>query len=254
MKSNIKILLLLLLFLLTGCNNEKYIETDEYLGELHIFVSDTDENECDSWDTEAVIVTDEYQYHRFIGCDIEFVVKVDGEYVDVFEYIKENNIPEETIIATNLVYKYSISPLYEELGIDIDNLSLVEISVYTVDGEIKIDGLSSDWEMIPVDIEYSIIQQYVIQSLTQETGFEYAIKHSYMDIPYGPSPEIRIILTDGDITFRISLDQSKAMYIQQISSISNTEFFYVGLWSGWENEIVLMNDIITNAYNQQKSD
>lgn len=253
MKKILIVIVVLLVLLFTGCEKQNYAETDNYLEGLRVFTHVTTSEDCDLGYSEVVFDTEEYQYNKYNVCPLEFVVQVDGEYINVYDYIEEYNISYEEVISSGVVYKYSETPLFEEVGIDIKNISIVEVTVLVVDGEILTTGLSHDWERVTLELDFDLIKNDILRILTRDTD-ERHISFEPRIMTYGPSPEIKVTLTDGYTTFRCSLDEDRAVYIDWVSSTNETKYFTADLFKGYESELNNLHNIINQLYQEQKGD
>ena len=193
-------------------------------------------------------------YYRYLGCP-NFFVKIDGEYVEVFEYIEATDLSQEQIIASGMVYEYSHDKLYETLGINYENITIDNVVVTVKNGEISTGEINQDLERVNLDIEIDDIDDLLDLMFDSETGAMISIcRHESMCKEYGPSPEIKIHLTDGESDFVIEIDDGRRMTIELISTSNNNEYFYARRSANYEDVVSPLLDVINEAFDSKYGD
>lgn len=247
--------LVILIFLLVGCNsqNAEYIDTGKQIGQFDIFLVSSQAVLCDGWFSMPILETDEYSYEYVNQCPYIYMVQINEDYVNLIEYIAEENISSELIIESGIGYIKSNEPISSNLEIDISKLRLVEVIVREFNGDIQGFELAPDAVEVLVEIDFSDIDLEIFAVLSQYLESDDMICRSSSCLPYGIHPEITLKLTDGDTIFTFRLEEyTTAIYIQKESSTSDIAFFYFMTAQGFDSEFRVIYDTIYQAYQEQK--
>jgi hypothetical protein len=190
------------------------------------FDQDPEEVECTTYEVIQVIDSSTSDY-RGIKCDdMDKYVLYDGDYIELYRFLDTHEVSNTELIESNLFYSYNDTPIYQELNIDLAQLSLIEVRDLRLD-----DGTtaitSDDPSITVLDIMYTTIKDNVEDILKNDIGFEMYFCTSVRCESYGPSSDVIFTFTDGDTDFFLHLREGTTVFIESNQEDEQTPFFSV---------------------------
>lgn len=251
MKRGVIIVLLLIVFLtVTACQNVEYEMSFHKINGETIYVMK--ENKCRTRYSEKVAEKDGQEYHISTCKPAYYTVYIDGKYIDLIEYIKENEFTDDQIIASNIVERYYSDSIADFLNIDLNNLDLISVTVRVRDGEIVRDIMNKGTETFTYDVTYEDIQEEIETILSRSVESEYNVCFALeCETFYGPSPDFRITLSDGKTSFVITIDEGKYLSMSEKQSVVDREYFEVTITDS-EKIAKALDSYFVTLFKQQK--
>lgn len=224
MRKGLVFMLFVLLFLLSSCKQVEYETSDFYInGEAIYRMKD---NVCKVFIDEKVAEKEGKEYRIGTCTPPYYTVLIDGEYVDLIDYIKDNELDDDTIIESKIAQLYITDSYSTYLSIDLSRLELLSVSVsVNAKGKINTEGLQYHEERDGVPIEYAEIKDLVETLLNGEAGFEYSLYKEPATVSYGSFFEITVTLTDGSTEFVLQLSREIYGKMYSVSTSDSVQPF-----------------------------
>jgi hypothetical protein len=243
MKNKLGILVLTLIVLfLSGCESDNYVITEYSLNGNDIYTYDSGQEICAAWYSMGVDVGEGKVFNIINACPISTVILVDGEYMNILTYIKENEVEISEIENLDFGFITIDDSLSIVLDIDLDEYELTSIIVKELDNEIM---TPPQWDTSEeIDLDLSDISEDLLRILSEPLGSKSVCEDGMCRLLYAQGP-INIELVKGERTILIELYEQRL----NIKTYINGEFESVlyDITDPWGN-VSSLYSIIYNRY------
>jgi hypothetical protein len=158
----ITIIFALLVTGLTACDeNVEYIKKTITLDGNDVFYYETDIDICTTMYSTIIQLTDDIDYEILYRCNHHTVVLYEDEYIALTEYVENYLVSIDDLIESNLGFPIYYDSITNLLDIDINDFSLDEIIIRTLNGEFEEYG--GEWtESTTVELNQQDIASQIV--------------------------------------------------------------------------------------------
>jgi hypothetical protein len=240
------IMFVLFITVLTACEGKmEYKATNITLDGNEVFTYETDNDVCIALYSTIIELTEDVRYEILYNCNIHKVVLYEGEYLSLTEYVENHLVSIEDLLNSNLGFPVYYDSVEHLLEIDINDFTLDEVVIRTLNGEYKEYG--GEWtESTIVQITQAELSNQIVALMATRVETDDVCENSMCIILGNISPG-SIYLSEGDTQLRIDFygNRYQIYYVQ-----GDTTLYIYSIPITKENE--LLASTILDTFNETK--